>query len=103
MANLSFEVFMNLISYWSGIIQTGNNHLRLDVTERINQLKPSDAIELTKRIPNWKDRLEDGFWKIQDANEAIGEIEATIDEILTERDPEGSYNHPGFEAPRLSL
>ena len=103
MAKLSFEVFMHLIFYWSGIIQSGNNHLRLDVTERINQMKPSDAIELTKRIPDWKDRLEKGFWKIQDAYEAIDEVGATIDEIMTERDPSGSYNHPGFEAPRLSL
>lgn len=100
---MKLEVFMDLIFYWTGIIQTGNNHLRLDVDERVKELKASDVIELTKRIPNWKDRLEKGFWKVQDANESISEIGDTIDEILTERDPEGSYEHPGFEAPRLSL
>jgi len=103
MAKMSFEVFMHLIFYWTGIIQTGNNHMRLDVNERVDLLKSNDVIELTKRIPDWKDRLEKGFWKIQDAHESIGEIGATIDEIMTERDPGGSYKHPGFEAPRLSL
>lgn len=101
MAEMSFEVFMNLLFYWSGIIQSGNNHLRLDVTERINQLSPSDAIELTKRIPDWKERLEKGFWKIQDANEKIGEIGATIDEIFSDQGRE--YKHVGYEAPRLSF
>ncbi|MCK5547759.1 MAG: hypothetical protein KAI64_02005 [Thermoplasmata archaeon] len=101
MGNMSFEVFMNLIFYWSGIIESGNNHLRLHVTERINQLSPNDVIELTKRIPDWKDRLEEGFWKIQDANEAIGEIGATIDEVFVDRGTE--YKHIGYEAPRLSF
>jgi hypothetical protein len=100
---MKMEVFMDLLYYWTGIVQSGNNHLRLDVTERINELKPSDAIELTKRVPDWKDRLEQGFDKIQDANESIGEIACVIDEILTEQNPDGSYDHPGFESPRLSF
>jgi hypothetical protein len=100
---MDFEVFMNLLFYWEGIIQSGNNHLRLDVTERINQLKPSDAIELTKRIPDWKERLEKAFWTIQDANEKVGEIGAVMDEILHERNPDKPYQHVGYEAPRLSF
>lgn len=100
---MSFEVFMDLIFYWSGIIESGNNHMRLDVLNRIKELKSNDVIELTKRIPNWKDRIDKGFFKIQDANEAIAEVGCTIDEIMAERDPGGSYKTPGLQAPRLSF
>lgn len=88
---IRFQAFMELLFYWTGMIQTGNNHLRLDVTDRINELKSNDVIALTQRMPDWKKRLDDGFWAIQDAYESIDEVGSLIDEIMTERDPEGSY------------
>lgn len=91
---MRLQSFMEYIFYWSGMIQTGNNHLRLDVTQRIKEVKANDVIALTQEMPDWKERLEDGFDKIQDANDSISEIGAALDGIMAERDPEGSYEPP---------
>lgn len=77
--------FDNLVHYTQGI-ESGNNNLRLYVSERWKGLRAEDIRELTKRRPNWSEDLRDAFDCIQDALEPLHEVSCMIEDVMVDRD-----------------
>lgn len=80
------EAFWDNMLHYSQAIESGNNNLRLYVSERWKELRPEDIKELTKRRPNWAEELNKAFDNIQDAMEPVNEVSMVIEELLAERE-----------------
>jgi hypothetical protein len=68
------------------MIDSGNNHLYLDLIRRWRELRPDDIVELTKRRPDWQKELERSHLAIQEAMEPVNEIACEIEDILVQRE-----------------